>query len=312
MRFIYKNRIVGYIERLYYRPTALQLLFTSFLLPLSWIYEAVVRYKRLNTKVYIPPIPTISIGNIVIGGSGKTPTVISIASKLENAAVVMRGYGRKSKGLFVVSNKGEIECDVQTSGDEAMLIAQSLPDTSVIVSEDRVEGIKKAYNMGAKVVLLDDGFAKAIKKLDILLMPDVLPNKRTLPIGPFKEPLEAIKYADIVLKENIDYKPRVKLTKAQSGDRYILVTAIAKPWRLDRWLPDGVVGKIYLPDHSKIEESMLKREQKRYNATKILMTQKDYVKCKDFNLPIALLEMEMEIDTRVFDKIYSYIKDYKI
>ena len=70
-------------------------------------------------------IPIISVGNLVVGGSGKTPFTIAIAKELKDVAIISRGYGRKSKGLIEVSRKGMILTDVEHSGDEPMLVITS-------------------------------------------------------------------------------------------------------------------------------------------------------------------------------------------
>ena len=119
-------------------------------------------------------------------------------------AVILRGYGRKSKGLVVVSEWGEVKCDVETSGDEAMEIAL-LTKASVIVSENRKEGILKAKEMNAGFIILDDGFNKPFEKLNIVI-DSKIKNPFTLPAGGYRYPRSFLKYADIVLEEEKDFK----------------------------------------------------------------------------------------------------------
>ena len=64
-------------------------------------------------------VKIISIGNLNVGGSGKTPLVTTLASRYKNVAIILRGYGRESRGLYVVKNRDDILCDVSVSGDEA-------------------------------------------------------------------------------------------------------------------------------------------------------------------------------------------------
>ena len=126
------------------------------------------RFK--NKKAQDFGIDIISIGNLSVGGSGKTPLVTALASRYENVAVVLRGYGRVSSGLYVVKNREKILEDVSVSGDEALIYAHKLQNAIVIVSEDRKEGILKAKEMGVEIVFLDDAYSKHdIKKLDILI-----------------------------------------------------------------------------------------------------------------------------------------------
>ena len=115
-------------------------------------------------------VPIVSVGNLIVGGSGKTPFVIALASRFKNVAIISRGYGRKSQGLVEVSRNGEILVDVRQSGDEPMLMATSLSQASVIVSEDRHKAIELAREQGAKLIILDDGFNRVeIEKFEILL-----------------------------------------------------------------------------------------------------------------------------------------------
>ena len=163
-----KKSLVFWVEKYFYNPNYIQKLLSFLLLPLSWIY-CLGMYIRFKSKTPIDfDIDIISVGNLSVGGSGKTPLVTALATKYTDAAVVLRGYGRKSKGLYVVKDRDSILCDVDISGDEAMIYAQKLQNAIVIVSEDRPNGILKAKEMGAKIVFLDDAYSKHdIKKLDM-------------------------------------------------------------------------------------------------------------------------------------------------
>jgi tetraacyldisaccharide 4'-kinase len=195
------------VERFFYSPSFGQKALSWSLYPLALLYCSFVRLRRKFASPKDYGLPVISVGNLIVGGSGKTPFTIALTKRLQDVAIVSRGYGRTSKGVVVVSQNGVIMSDVDRSGDEAMLMAKSLPHASVIVSEDRAKGIEKAKSMGAKVVILDDGFSKVnIKKFDILLKPSMLfENSFCLPVGPFREPPSYYKKADLVAVENIDY-----------------------------------------------------------------------------------------------------------
>jgi tetraacyldisaccharide 4'-kinase len=176
-------------------------------------------------------IPIISIGNIIIGGSGKTPFTISLSNKFENVAVVLRGYGRASKGCKLISKNGEILENVDISGDEAQEIAQNTK-ASVIVSENREEGIELAKKIGAKVVILDDGFDKPFKKLNIVIDVNINSNF-CIPSGGYRYPKSFLKYADIILKENQNFKRVVKVPECKDC---VLISAISKPERLFEYI----------------------------------------------------------------------------
>ena len=260
-------------------------------------------YLRFKTKVVQDfDIDIVSVGNLSVGGSGKTPLVTALASKYEDTAVVLRGYGRSSKGLHVISNAGEILEGVDVSGDEAMIYAKKLPKTIVIVSEDRKEGILKAKELGAKIVFLDDAYSKHdIKKLDILI--DVeSKNRSCLPSGPFRERLWPSKEA-YVLKDGIDFKRTTQLK--DKCDKMSLVTAIARPGRLDEFLPK-VVSKNYFEDHHSFIKNEIEDILQRDASDSVLVTYKDFVKLESFGLPLSLLDLHVEVDDSVFKIIDNY------
>ena len=143
-----RNRLYFWIEEYLFYPKPLHKLLSLLLLPLTLIYCMVVFVKNSLSKPKDFGIPIISIGNLIVGGSGKTPLTIALAKDKKEVCVILRGYGRKSSGLVVVSEYGEIKCDLDSSGDEAMMLAKALPKASIIVSEDRKAAIKRAKEMG--------------------------------------------------------------------------------------------------------------------------------------------------------------------
>jgi tetraacyldisaccharide 4'-kinase len=246
----------------------------------------------------------------VVGGSGKTPFVIVLASRYEKVAVISRGYGRQSKNLVQVSNKGDILCTVEESGDEAMLIAISLPKASVIVSEDRSKAITLAKEQGAELIILDDGFNRVdIEKFEILLEPKEVRNYFPFPAGAFREFWFMNVYADIILKEEKDFVRQVTLEDLSS--KMLLVTAISNPQRLDPYLPKNVVGKVYLEDHAYFNEEKLKHKMQEYGAETLLVTEKDKVKMRGFKLPLSKMKLKLEIKDEVFALIDQYIQTYR-
>ena len=230
----------NFIEGYLFNPKTFFQKFLSFLLlPFTFIYCLIV-FIKFPKKLKEMGIPIISIGNIIIGGTGKTPFTISLANRFKNGAVVLRGYGRESKGIMLISEKGKIiEKDVKKSGDEAMEIALSTKAT-VIVAENRGEGILKAKELGCSFVILDDGFDKPFKKLNIII-DSKIKNPFTLPAGGYRYPRVALKFADIIVKEDKDFKRKVECPQ---GD--ILISAISKPQRLLKFcnLPYK-----FFPDH---------------------------------------------------------------
>ena len=278
--------------------------------PLSLVYGLIMYFRRLFVVKKSFGLPIVSIGNLVVGGSGKTPFVIALASQYEKVAVISRGYGRQSKSLVQVSNKGDILCTVEESGDEAMLIAVSLPKASVIVSEDRSKAITLAKEQGAELIILDDGFNRVdIEKFEILLEPKEVKNYFPFPSGAFREFWFMNVYADLVLKEERDFIRKVTLEDLSS--KMLLVTAISNPQRLDPYLPKNVVGKVYLEDHAYFDKEKLKRQMQEYGAETLLVTEKDRVKMRGFKLPLSKMKLKLEIKDEVSALIDQYIQTYR-
>ncbi len=298
-----KTAIVRFFENLYYRPRWYHWIVAVVLMPLSVLYAFVMMIRRTIARRRNFGIPIVSVGNLLVGGSGKTPMTIALAGRFDKAAVVLRGYGRKSGGTIVVSEWGRIETDVETSGDEAMLLARSLSRATVIVSEDRAKAIEKAKEMGAEVVFLDDGFGKvSIEKFEILLYPSEIPNPLPLPSGPFREFWFEKRHADLVLTEGEDFR---RIVTCEGCDvPVLLVTAIANPRRLDPFLPSNLVkGRLVLPDHAWFDGKEIEEAMKRYGVEKILTTEKDAVKLERYGFDMALLKLELDIDGRCIERI---------
>lgn len=331
-----KNLPKDFINSYFFYPNIFQKILSFALLPVSFIYFLIALLLKSGKKKDFN-IKIISIGNLLSGGSGKTPFCISLTKSLLNRGyddifIILRGYKRASSGLVCVRDKEKILCDVAKSGDEAMLIAQSVP-CSVIVSENRAKAIDYAKREGAKLVLLDDGYRFRFVKFDILLEPLSRPCfDFTLPSGYYRFPPSFYKKCDLHLKEGKDYKREVALRdldsiKSQNQDsinlqnqdstdsknkkKYILATAIANPARLEPFLAKlsvNVVYRYFLSDHSDFSENILQNLMQKYNANYILMTQKDYVKCANFSLPIALLDLNLKIDSNALEKIIKFIE----
>ena len=180
------------------------------LYPLSLIYRGAVNlrnllYDRGILKSKKLPIPVVSVGNISAGGTGKTSLVRYLAQELGRTlrvAVLLRGYRRKSRGTLVVSEWGELKVRVEEAGDEAYLLAKSLPTASVVVSEDRFKGgLLAVEELGAELIILDDGFQhrRLHRNLDIVLLRKRDLTDRLLPAGLLREPVRNIARADAVV-----------------------------------------------------------------------------------------------------------------
>lgn len=304
------SKLNAFFERLFFKPSLFEWVFILLLLPFSFLYALVMYLRRIFTLQTSYDIPIVSIGNLTVGGSGKTPFVIALAQNYLNVAIISRGYGRKSKGLVEVSRDGNILTDVSHSGDEAMLMAKSLANASVIVSEKRELAIEKAINQGAKVIFLDDGFNRVnIKKFEILLFPKVIRNHFTFPAGPFRELYWTQSKADLSLREGKEFKRVVEIVN--ETEKMLLVTAISNPERLNPYLPQTVIAKHCLEDHAYFEESALTKLALELGATSLLVTQKDEVKMDGFKFPLSVMKLELEISANILDPINQYIEGYE-
>jgi tetraacyldisaccharide 4'-kinase len=163
------------------------------------------RQRRLDA-------PVVSVGNLSVGGTGKSPVAAEIARMLvkqgEKPAILSRGYGRANPvdGVVVVGDgRGTIlpQSDLGMTGDEPMMLARSVPEAAVLVCTDRhLAGKLAETRLGCTVHLLDDGFQhlQLARDVDLLVVPpDELNDGRTLPFGRLREPLEAAALADAVL-----------------------------------------------------------------------------------------------------------------
>lgn len=302
--------MTSFFETMFFSPRWYHYPVILLLLPLSLLYGVLMSLRRAAIPKKSFGIPIVSVGNLIVGGSGKTPFVTALASRYKDVSIVSRGYGRQSKGLVEVSQKGKILTNVEQSGDEPMLMAASLPYASVIVSEDRHKAIALAKEQGAKFIILDDGFNRVeIEKFEILLEPEIIKNYLPFPAGAFREFWFSKKYADIVAKEGESFVRKVYFEDLTS--KMLLVTAISNPERLDKYLPEGVIQKIYLEDHAYFKEKELLKLIQQYGATSLLVTEKDAVKMQDFKLPLSKMKLELEINNKIFIQVDRYLEQYK-
>ncbi|MFY9089154.1 tetraacyldisaccharide 4'-kinase [Arcobacter aquimarinus] len=313
-----KQKLHLWIEEYLFFPNNFQKIISFLLIPLTFIYMLIILTKRAMAKEIEFGIPVISIGNIIVGGSGKTPVTINLASKYEDVCVILRGYGRASKGLQIVSLRGKILLDVKSSGDEAMLLANSLPKATIIVSEDRVKAILKAKELACKIVFLDDGFSKyQISKFNILLRPKDEPtNIFCLPSGGYREPKSFYASADLELLEGRDFKRVITIKKdgkvCELPSRTLLLTAISKPKRLLEYLPKDI-KMVSFPDHYTFTKEDISNIQEEYKDFSFLTTGKDLVKLKEFKIKnLYLMDLEIEISSNVdFSLLDEYLKSFE-
>lgn len=176
----------------------------------NWFYQAgIFKSQRLACKV-------ISVGNISIGGTGKTPTVFALAKWLQEqnkaVAILSRGYKRKSKGTQLVSDGKSAVINWKLVGDEPMLLAKALPNVPIVVDKNRVRGGQYLVNnFNPDIILLDDGFQhrKLARDINIVLInsSDKKQDHRLFPLGKLREPWSALQRADIILLSKSNLQP---------------------------------------------------------------------------------------------------------
>lgn len=197
------------------RPSNLKS-WTFFILlwPFSLIFSVLVRlrvvlYGAGLKRSYRATVPVVSIGNLTVGGTGKTPVVDAVVKRLLarglRVAVVSRGYGGSFQGAAgcVARGDGEILLSAREAGDEPCLLAQRNPALQVYVARKRVFGVHAAESAGAEVIILDDGFQHLAvqRNANIVLLDARAPfgNGQLLPAGPLRESPSALRRAGLVV-----------------------------------------------------------------------------------------------------------------
>jgi tetraacyldisaccharide 4'-kinase len=171
-------------------------------------------YERRPTSRRHLSRPVISIGNLSVGGTGKTPLVAALAHWLvergERPAILSRGYARRDRTAepAVVSDGTRVLLDVFAAGDEPLMLARAVPGASVVVGADRfVSGRRAETALGATVHLLDDGFqhVQLARDLDLVVTAaGALAGDHVLPKGRLREPIDALSRASVLVVVGAD------------------------------------------------------------------------------------------------------------
>ncbi len=182
------------------------------------LYELVVRarmvaYRRGLLKTHKLRAPVISVGNLSVGGTGKTPCVAFIANYLRDAghqvAILSRGYKRETEGRVEVSDGKDILCSAREAGDEPFLLANACPGVRVVVDQDRyAAGNWLEARVPISAFILDDAFQhlRIARDLNLALIDatEPLAQARMIPFGKLREPLAGLRRADAVIVTRSD------------------------------------------------------------------------------------------------------------
>lgn len=170
--------------------------------PLSWLYEAGTRFHKKISKPYHASVPVISVGNLVLGGAGKTPVTIALANELKKMGwtphIITRGYGGKLSGPLQVNPDHH---SFENVGDEPLLLAKIAPTW---ISKKRSQAVPFAIQAGANILLLDDAHQNNTLKKDIsIVVINALQgfgNGHVFPAGPLRQSVSAgLKAANLVI-----------------------------------------------------------------------------------------------------------------
>jgi tetraacyldisaccharide 4'-kinase len=233
-------------------------LITGILAPFSWVYGLATGlrnylYDQSLLPSYRPDIPVITVGNMIAGGTGKTPAVAWLAKELSGkyrVAVLSRGYRRKSKGFLVLDDRST----PFSAGDEPMELRMLLPGILIAVDRHRAHGIRELesgrYGQ-VDLVIMDDGFQhrKISPGFSVVLDDSLRPmtKEKMLPAGLRREPLSGIRRADLVIRT-----VRQELSDSELPEKpFLLVTGIAHPGPLVVQLSRSgrMLAHLSYPDH---------------------------------------------------------------
>ena len=286
--------------------------------PFGYLYYKASEAKRKRICPYNPPVPVLCVGNLTLGGAGKTPTALAVANLLiqdkHTPHFLSRGYGGKAQKVpLLVDPRRHTAADV---GDEALLLSRMAPTW---VCPDRVASLQAAVEDGASAVIMDDGFQNPSVAKDVnLLVVDGLSgfgNGCVFPAGPLREPIqEGLDRADavIILGKDIAgvenrckaqlpcYHAAVKAADSETkwqGQDVIAFAGIGYPEKFFHTLETlgaNVVQQHPFPDHhvfTPAQLDRLKTAAKHANA-KLVTTEKDLVRIppehRDFITPLKV------------------------
>jgi tetraacyldisaccharide 4'-kinase len=329
-----------YLKLLANGPTSL-CGFVAFLglWPLSCLYGIIVRvrlyaYSAGFKKSYRAKVPVISVGNLTVGGTGKTPMADFLAKWMQRhnikTSIVSRGYGGEyTDPVLRVVLEGPRATKPASCGDEPFLLARKNPSVPVFVARRRALGVKAAEESGAELIILDDGFQhRAVSRdLDIVLLDSERPfgNGYMLPAGQLREPSSSLQRSHLLVmtrspndmeRAPVLDKPTLcsqhKISQSLSslsgnlltlpelvGKSCVAFAGIARPEDFFAALKENhltLKEEIPLADHQVYDEALVSRLSKScQGAEALITTEKDAVKLAGVKLPLPCYQVGVEM-----------------
>lgn len=293
------------LEQHWYRPSLT--LLTFFCLPLAWLFGFVVAVRRFLYRICIKkiicfPVPIIIVGNITVGGTGKTPFVIWLAKKLQekgfNPGIVTRGIGgiEKQEPRWVTANSLPKEV-----GDEAILLVRRTT-CPVVIGIDRVAAVKELLaKKNCDIVISDDGLQhyRLGRDIEIAMIDGIrkLGNKQLIPAGPLRENIQRLNQVDFIVQQDENISENKYAMKLE-GTKFVSVNneqqcvpldyfknktahAIAAIGHPARFFSVLRAAGIQIIEHTFRDHYLYKSSDLQFDDNlPILMTEKDAVKCK--------------------------------